>query len=154
MLTYKILRKFEVLNLTFLKDELDELIVHLTNCLVRMSWESINLILELKKMSEWIEVLKWLLMKVSEIFKVLDEALSILIMVMSFMLYFLMLLKVEIIPSSKLVKKDVFDDKWVAYIEDIPAIDAPEILTIYKIEREVVAVERAKGWFRISYIIC
>ena len=29
MLTYKILRKFEALNLTFLKDELDELIVHL-----------------------------------------------------------------------------------------------------------------------------
>lgn len=52
MLTTKILRKFEALNLTFLKDEMDELINMLNRLFGKdVFQESINFILELKKMS-------------------------------------------------------------------------------------------------------
>lgn len=52
MLTTKILRKFEALNLTFLKDEMDELINMLNRLFGKdVFQESINFILELKKMN-------------------------------------------------------------------------------------------------------
>jgi hypothetical protein len=52
MLTYKILRKFEALNLTFLKDEIDQLIAMLNKLFGKDVFkESISYLLELKKIS-------------------------------------------------------------------------------------------------------